>query len=141
MEIGESIKKFRENKGLTQKQLGELIGVTAVTITRYENEKRSPDIKTLIKIATALEILITDLLEGDSEIAYVVEKIDLLDKVLNHCGYFVESAQIGDEEFGINIKSKDVNVTISTYEYDVLFDSIKKSIDFELYKLNEKDPK
>lgn len=35
----DEIKKLRSEKGWTQQQLGEAIGVTAQTILRYENNK------------------------------------------------------------------------------------------------------
>ena len=62
MNVGENIKKYRKNKGLTQKELGELIGVKAITIRKYESNEREPNIETLNKIATALRVTINDLL-------------------------------------------------------------------------------
>lgn len=35
----DAIRKLRADKGWTQRQLGEAIGVTAQTILRYENQK------------------------------------------------------------------------------------------------------
>ncbi|BAH06767.1 helix-turn-helix domain-containing protein [Clostridium kluyveri] len=61
MNVGAKIKEIRESKNLTQKQLAEKIGVTPVTITRYENNKREPSIETLNKIAKALDVTINDL--------------------------------------------------------------------------------
>ncbi|MCH3963006.1 MAG: helix-turn-helix domain-containing protein [Clostridium sp.] len=61
MDIGTKIKKIRESKNLTQKQLAEKIGVTPVTITRYENNNRKPSIETLNKMAKALNVTINDL--------------------------------------------------------------------------------
>lgn len=40
LSIGEKIKFARERAGLTQKELGEKVGVTGVTIMRYENNQR-----------------------------------------------------------------------------------------------------
>lgn len=61
LNIGNRIKDLRELKGLTQKQLGEKIGVTAETIARYENSNRNPNIETLNKIAEALGVTINEL--------------------------------------------------------------------------------
>lgn len=42
------IKKNRKRLGLTQDQLGKLIGVTALTIANYEKGKVIPDSKTIL---------------------------------------------------------------------------------------------
>lgn len=62
MNIGNNIKKFRNKKGLTQKELAKKINVTHITIQNYENNRREPKIETLDKIAVALDIPVTHLL-------------------------------------------------------------------------------
>lgn len=42
MGIGKRIKEARESLGLTQKELGEIVGVTASAITNYENGTSHP---------------------------------------------------------------------------------------------------
>lgn len=39
------IKEYRENKFLTQQELGEIIGVTFVTVNRWENGVFEPSLK------------------------------------------------------------------------------------------------
>ena len=56
MSIGENIKRIRKEKGLTQKQLGELCGLADSAIRRYENGGANPKRETLKKIAKALDI-------------------------------------------------------------------------------------
>ena len=56
MDIAQSIKKCREEQGLTQKALANKMGVTPVLISQYENGKRNPSIKSLEKIINALDI-------------------------------------------------------------------------------------
>ena len=67
MNIGENIKQFRKNKKITQKELGELIGVKAITIRKYESNEREPNIETLNKIATALGVTINDLVKNEEK--------------------------------------------------------------------------
>ena len=57
MELGQKIKKARLERGLTQQELGDLVGVQKSAIAKYENG-RVVNIKrsTLQKIASALEI-------------------------------------------------------------------------------------
>ncbi|APM41325.1 hypothetical protein BS101_18390 [Clostridium kluyveri] len=65
MSVGKNIKKYRKSKNLTQKQLAQKIGVIPVTITRYENNKREPNIDTLNEIAKALDVPVYELI-GES---------------------------------------------------------------------------
>jgi transcriptional regulator with XRE-family HTH domain len=54
MGIGKRIREARELKGLTQKQLGDLVGVTASAITNYENETSHPKEPILYALFQAL---------------------------------------------------------------------------------------
>lgn len=65
MTTAENIKKARKNAGLTQKELGIKLGVSAAMIAQYESKKRKPKIDTIQKIATALNISIGELLSGN----------------------------------------------------------------------------
>ena len=49
--FGKRLKDLREDRDLTQKDLGLLFGVSDRTIGMYEQERREPDIKTLNKFA------------------------------------------------------------------------------------------
>ncbi len=65
MSIGKNIRKIREKKGLTQAELGKLLCITQSAIGQFENDKTSPKIETLEKIASALHISPADLLRDD----------------------------------------------------------------------------
>lgn len=60
------LKKLRQQRKLTQEDLGKLINVTKVSISGYENGNRTPDMETLQKIADVLEVSL-DYLLGRSE--------------------------------------------------------------------------
>lgn len=61
---GDMIRKYRTEKGLTQKKLGELCGITDSNIRKYESGNQNPKIETLQKIADALDIPVNRLLAG-----------------------------------------------------------------------------
>lgn len=67
MPTGTKIKEIRKQKGLTQKQLGDLCGIADSNIRKYENGKQNPKIETLQKIADALGCDIFDLTEIQAE--------------------------------------------------------------------------
>lgn len=63
--IGSFIAEKRKSKKMTQMQMGEKLGVTAKTISRWENGNYMPDIALLIPIADLLDISVMDLLNGE----------------------------------------------------------------------------
>lgn len=67
MEIGQKIKKARLERGLTQQELGNIVGVQKSAIAKYENG-RVVNIKrsTLQKIASALKIRPSELIFTES---------------------------------------------------------------------------
>lgn len=56
MTVGENIRHIRKEKGLTQKQLAENCKMYESQIRKYELGKANPKIETIIKIATALNV-------------------------------------------------------------------------------------
>jgi MerR family transcriptional regulator, light-induced transcriptional regulator len=70
--FGERLKYFRNERRLTQRELGDLLGVSQETITNYERGGRFPRPDTLQAIAKLLDLSIDDLL-GDQESAPEVE--------------------------------------------------------------------
>lgn len=62
---GIRIKTARINAGLTRKELAEKLGVNVTTITRYENENRSPDPETLASLADILNVSVDYLVGND----------------------------------------------------------------------------
>jgi len=55
------IKEYRKLKRMTQKELGEKIGVKHNTVSGYENGTNEPEQDILFKIAAALDVSINDL--------------------------------------------------------------------------------
>ena len=63
--IGSFIAERRKDKKMTQMQFGEKLGVTAKTISRWENGNYMPDIALLIPIAELLGVTVNELLIGE----------------------------------------------------------------------------
>lgn len=84
MEIGEKIRSARTAKGLTQEELGKLVGLQKSAIAKYENG-RVVNIKrsTLQKLAAALDLRGSDLIieSNPKELAELSAKV-LLDMEL-----------------------------------------------------------
>ena len=67
MEIGNQIKKYRNELGLSQEELADKIFVTRQTISNWENEKNYPDIRSLVMLSTLFDISLDNLVKGDLE--------------------------------------------------------------------------
>ena len=63
MDFGKLLKQLRLSAGLTQAQLGELIGVTKSVVSFYELQERSPSPDVLIKLSQIFHVS-TDYLLG-----------------------------------------------------------------------------
>ena len=65
--IGANLKTARENMGLSQTQLGEMLGTTQNTVWRWENDRITPDDDTKLKLAQILNVSVAYLMgENDS---------------------------------------------------------------------------
>ncbi|MBR5523869.1 MAG: helix-turn-helix domain-containing protein [Clostridia bacterium] len=62
---GTTIRRLRENHGLTQAQLAERIGVSSKTVSKWETAKGLPDITLLEPLAEALGVSVAELLSGN----------------------------------------------------------------------------
>ncbi|OGI04948.1 MAG: hypothetical protein A2Y25_00645 [Candidatus Melainabacteria bacterium GWF2_37_15] len=54
--MSKNIKKYREEKALSQEELGEKVDCSREFINRVENRKEDPSLKMLLKIAFVLDI-------------------------------------------------------------------------------------
>ena len=71
MTTGQRIKAARKNAGLTQKELGQRLGVAYQTLAQWENDLRNPKYETLQRIAAALNVDVSWLMNG-----YTLEQRD-----------------------------------------------------------------
>lgn len=60
--FAEVFKALRKEKGLTQEQLGAVLGVSAQAISRWENEVSLPDVTSLPTIAAFFDVSVDTLL-------------------------------------------------------------------------------
>ena len=65
MTLGQKIKKLRNEKGLTQKDLADQLHVTFQTVSKWESDTNEPDIATLKEIAKCFDCSVNDLLNDE----------------------------------------------------------------------------
>lgn len=62
-EIGSRIRRYREERGLSQKQLAELIGVKNSRVSNWEQGLNRPDADILAELCRALQVSPSELLD------------------------------------------------------------------------------
>ena len=74
--LGEKIKKYREEKKMTQAEVAEVLGVKPATISKYEAGTLEPNIESLKKLAELFGVSVDELLKEDE---FDVSKINVLE--------------------------------------------------------------
>ena len=74
--LGEKIKKYREEKKITQVEVAKALGVKAATISKYEAGTLEPNIESLKKLAQLFEVSVDELLREDE---FDISKINVLE--------------------------------------------------------------
>lgn len=87
--IGARVQAAREARGLTQADLGERVGIEAVTLSRYETGARGASLTVLARAADVLGVTLADLVaerpvpEPDRD-PRVLRALDVLDRLDEH---------------------------------------------------------
>lgn len=76
----ENLRSLRKQKGMSMKELGDLVGVSESTISLYETGKRKPDPDMLVKLASVFYVTVDYLLgrepkETDDEMLQLLQDI------------------------------------------------------------------
>lgn len=64
-EIGRFLKQLRNEKGITQEQLAEILGVSGRTVSRWETGTNLPDLSILVQISEYYNVEIKEILNGE----------------------------------------------------------------------------
>ncbi len=71
IKVGAFLKDLRKEKGITQEQLAEKLGVSGRTISRWETGKNMPDISLLVEIAEFFDVSIPEIIKGERKSEYM----------------------------------------------------------------------
>lgn len=80
MTTGEKIKRIRQHRGMTQKELGDAVGLTANRIAQYEMGYRVPKATLLEKMVEAFNVSRECLLEENGMAVAMLEQLFWLDE-------------------------------------------------------------
>lgn len=101
IKIGETIKKLRKYKNITQEQLASFIGVSTPAVSKWESGISYPDISVLPLLANYFEVSIDELLNyknniSEEEIAEIIKKCEnlislkLVSEAIEECEKYIK---------------------------------------------------
>ena len=114
---GDRLKALRKEKGLTQSQLGELIGVKKSVICLYERELRNPTIESIVALCQIFNVN-ADYLIGNDELATIYNN--------------------NEEHFAMTKEEVDFIIELRKNKaaYALLVEDLKRGMDFLKSKIN-----
>lgn len=156
MGIGNNIRKERKLKGLTMKELGHELGISEQAISQYERNIRTPNTKTLLKIAKILNISVyeldsslKELFQKFDEVIDVeslkkdVKSIELFEGLLTNYGYNFRMFSYGEEGptnegpiYEIYLTPKE-SIELTVSQYEELRKEVKEFIEFKLHRFRK----
>ena len=98
--MGKRISSLRKNKGLTQEQLADRLGVSAQAVSKWENDVSCPDISLLPQLSDVLGVT-TDELLGAKPIEPHVVVVDAKDKKQQDASKGFSVSYGGDKKEGV----------------------------------------
>lgn len=98
MNIGSNIKKFRNQRDITQEKLAEIINVSISAVSQWESNKTLPDISTIIMLANYFQVSTDELLGINSKRS---EKI-----IANYCTEVNKLFQVHQYEEALKLMRK-----------------------------------
>lgn len=139
MGIGHRLKKARKSTGLTQKAVATKLGITDVTYSRYELDKRKPSFEVLEELAQIFGVDITFFFEREIDddknrlkqlvSEFLDSKIELYTNIRGFSHYFISSPNEDIDEIVNDLK-------LQYYELQVNYhDLIKQMKPIELDKI------
>lgn len=144
MTVGENIKKYRIQRSMTQKELGEKLGITQQMIGQYESGARNPKLATIRKIADALGVTMNVFLDGhwleyQDEMKHDFDtKSDIINDLVNKIdklGYIFKS----DNEGNAWIEYQDGDLAVSQEQLLQISENCDSFLKFKLEELKQKN--
>ena len=132
MEFGDRLVKAREKKGLNQKELAQLLGITPTRLNYWEKNKREPDVFMIKKLAFELNVR-TDYLKVIKKYRALDEHGKMLvDNVLDLEYKRVTSHKSNEVTINIAARGGENELTLSEEKYQKLLQVIEENKDKEI---------
>lgn len=155
--FGENLVWLRKQRGISQKQLAELLETSPTNVNYWEKGKTKPKLQMINKISTVLNVPLSSLMDVDFDkyevfIQYL-KSIDIsvtadIESSVSYQdehdkeGKFVGTSQIVEPKPGATpnytITCNHEEVALSEAEFQQFQETIKKAVEFELFQRKQK---
>ena len=131
--FGENLVYLRKQRGISQKQLAELLGTSPTNVNYWEKGKTKPKLQMINKISTVLNVPLSSLMDVEFDKYEVFIQYEHDNK-----GNFVGISQVVEPKSGVlpnyTIVCNQEKVDLSESEFQQFQEAIKKAVEFELYQ-------
>ena len=108
--IGQTIKSYRKNKHITQKELSKLINKSVTHISKIEQGQSKASLQTIVDIANTLEITVDEILKGSIIKTAQKEMIKEYEEIFKNCSFAEQKFLIENLKFA-KYQLKELNNT------------------------------
>lgn len=139
MKTGDKIKNIRKTAGISQADLGRMLGVSQAMISAYEQGARNPKLETLEKIAEALSVSAKELLPDTDYNRILGDKAltaysAILEQIIGLKGY---TFGITEDDDSLYITYPDGILKVTLEMVERLQEDIESFTDFKMQELKK----
>lgn len=131
-ELSNKLKKLREEKGITQKELSELLNISTSAYGYYEQGKSFPNLETILLLSEYYNVSI-DYLLGKSNYKYCVETLLKKFNIPSYNEDSIEKIKLLLSEIIRELNKNQIN--LPSDELNDIIDKLVDYIEYKLYKL------
>ena len=129
--FGQRFSRLRKQRGLTQEELGEKVGLSGQAVSKWENDASMPDVSLLVELSEILDVSLDELLGKEQPLTKVVpaaERKDINEMVLR---VRVDSADGDKITVNLPMSIVKVGIAMGLKMPQVNGNAALESIDFE----------
>lgn len=141
---GHAVKRLRRDKQMSQKQLGDLIGMTQQAIYRYEKEKvLDEDIRERIAKGLGVSVDLINELEEDRPLAFYIENNKITNTNYPNSSNIISASSIGtmenpnDNALKMALDKLEHAYNLDRKQYEVSLNAYREMVEFLKKEIQE----
>lgn len=132
MNLGNSLFHARKKRGLSQEDVAAKLGVSRQTVSKWETDETTPDIRQSKKMAMLYNVSLDELIDFDIDIKEIQEVID---KTNESTEEKIDWTNVWGKKYPILLKYQaEVNIPNYAHRINIMLDELKQD-----YQFNEQD--